>query len=157
MSFIREFKEFAVKGSVADMGIGIVVGAAFTTVVNSMVKDIFTPVLALFTTGVNFANWFIILRKGNQGGPYQTLGEAHADNAVTLNIGNFVNASISFLIVAIALFFVIRMINKLRRPKNVTADAIKNKECPYCFSIISLKATRCPFCTAQIEDKESIN
>ena len=138
MSVIKEFKEFAVKGNVVDMGTGIVIGAAFTSIVNSLVKDIFTPLLALFTSDVNFSNWFIVVRKGTQGGPYQTLVQAQADNAITINIGNFIDAGLSFLIVAMALFFVVRLINKLRRPHKVTADPVKTKECPHCFSIISL-------------------
>ena len=152
MKLLKEFKEFAVKGDVVDMGVGIVIGAAFTSIVNSLVKDVFTPFLALLTTGVNFGNWFIILRKGDKGGPYTTLMQAQADNAITLNIGSFLNSVISFLIVAIVLFFVIRAINRLKRPENVTADPVATKECPYCFSVISSKATKCPFCTTQLKE-----
>ncbi|MGD8741803.1 MAG: large conductance mechanosensitive channel protein MscL [Granulosicoccaceae bacterium] len=153
MKLLNEFKEFAVKGDVVDMGVGIVIGAAFTSIVNSMVKDIFTPVLAMFTTGVNFGNWFFTLREGDKGGPYTSIAQAQADNAITINIGLFINSAISFIIVAAVLFFIIRAINRIRRPQEVTADPAKTKECPHCFSSISIKATRCPFCTAYIKNE----
>ena len=153
MKILKEFKEFAVKGNVVDMGVGIVIGAAFTSIINSLVKDIFTPFLSVLTTGVDFTNWFIILAGGEKGGPYSTLAQAQADNAVTINIGSFLNNVISFLIVAVVLFLLIRVINRLRRPENVTADPEKIKECPFCFSIVSIMATRCPFCTSQIKDE----
>ena len=153
MKILKEFKEFAVKGSVIDMGVGLVVGAAFTSIVNSLVKDIFTPFLSLFTTGTNFTNWFIILSEGEKGGPYSTLAQAQIDDAVTLNVGSFLNSVISFLLIAAVLFIFIRAINRLRRPANATADPAKTKECPYCFSIVPIKATRCPFCTSHIKDE----
>ena len=152
MKLLKEFKEFAVKGDVVGMGVGIVIGAAFTSIVNSLVKDVFTPFIALLTTGVDFGNWFITLREGIKGGPYTTLMQAQNDNAITINIGSFLNSVISFLIVAIVLFFVIRAINRLKRPENVTADPVTTKECRFCFSVISNKATKCPFCTAQLNE-----
>ena len=153
MKLISEFQEFAVKGNVIDMGVGIIIGAAFTTIVNSLVKDIFTPFLALFTTGVDFNDWFLTLRTGPAGGPYASLEAAQLDNAITLNIGVFLNAVFSFFIVAMVLFFVIRAVNQLRRPEEVTADPVKTKECHACFSNIPLKATRCPFCTSELPVK----
>ena len=155
MKLLNEFKEFAVKGNVVDMGVGIVIGAAFTSIVNSLVKDLFSPFLALMTTGVNFSNWFFTLREGANGGPYATLVQAQNDNAITLNIGAFLNALVSFLIVAAVLFFVIRAINRLKRPEEVTADPVVTKECPFCFSVISYKATRCPFCTTDLSGSDS--
>lgn len=155
MSVLKEFKEFAVKGDVVDMGVGIVIGAAFTSVVNSLVKDVFTPLLSVFIAGINFADWFVTINEGVKGGPYLSLAQAQADNAITLNIGLFLNAVISFSIVAMVLFFVIRAINRLKRPEKVTADPIATRECPFCYSTISTKAVRCPFCTAEIEKKES--
>ncbi len=151
MKIIKEFKEFAVRGNAVDMGVGIVIGAAFTAIVNSMVKDIMTPVLSLLTMGVDFGNWFITLKPGSTGGPYETLAAAQADRALTLNIGTFLNATISFLIVAWALFFIIRGINSLKRPEVVTVDPIKTKECPYCLSNIAQAAKRCPSCTSHLE------
>ena len=151
MKIFNEFKEFAVKGSVIDMGVGIVIGAAFTAIVNSLVKDVFTPFLALLTTGVNFSNWFLTLREGAKGGPYTTLLEAQADKAITINIGAFTNALISFLVVAIVLFFLIRAINRLKAPpEKETAEPVTTKQCPFCYSVISIKATRCPSCTSQL-------
>ncbi|MBD3671236.1 MAG: large conductance mechanosensitive channel protein MscL [Gammaproteobacteria bacterium] len=149
---LREFKEFAVKGNVVDMGVGVVIGAAITGVVQSMVKDIFTPFVSLFTTRIHTANWFIVIREGKQGGPYDTLLQAQTDAALTVNIGNFFNALVSFLIVAVILFFFIRGINRLKRPSQVIADPVDTKECPFCFNIISRKATRCPYCTSDLKD-----
>jgi len=151
MKIINEFKEFAVKGNAVDMGVGIVIGAAFTAIVNSMVKDVITPILSLFTSGVDFSNWFFIMKAGKGGGPYATLAEAQADKALTLNFGSFLNAAISFLIVAWVLFLIIRSINSLKRPVQVTADPVKTKECPYCLSNIALEASRCPLCTSHLE------
>jgi large conductance mechanosensitive channel len=150
MSVLDEFKEFAVKGSVIDMAVGFIIGTALTSVVNSLVKDIFTPLLGLFTAGIHFENLFLILKVGEKGGPYATLLQAQADNAITLNIGLFLNSVLSFIIVSVALFFFVRTSNRLKRPKVVSADQINTKECPRCFSAISLKATRCPFCTSDI-------
>ena len=155
MKLLNEFKEFAVKGNVVDMGVGIVIGAAFTSIVNSLVKDVLTPFLALMTTGVDFGNWFFTLRDGENGGPYATLVQAQTDNAITLNIGFFLNALVSFLIVSAVLFFVIRAINRLKRPEEVTADPVETKECPFCFSVISHKARRCPFCTTDLSESNT--
>lgn len=151
MNLIKEFQEFAVKGNVIDMGVGIVIGAAFTSIVNSLVIDIFGPLIALVTTGVNFSEWFITLRTGDVGGPYSTLDQAQLDNAITINAGIFLNSVISFLVVALIIFFLIRAINRLKRPEQVTADPVHTKECTACFSVISEKATRCPYCTTQLE------
>lgn len=155
MKILNEFKEFAVRGNAVDMGVGIVIGAAFTAIVNSLVKDVMTPLLGVFTSGVDFANWFFTLKAGKTGGPYATLAEAQADNALTLNFGLFLNAAITFLIVAWVLFFIIRTINSLKRPEQVTADPVKTKECPYCFSNIAFEATRCPLCTSHIAAEDS--
>lgn len=155
MKIINEFKEFAVKGNAVDMGVGIVIGAAFTSIVNSLVKDIMTPLLGVFTSGVDFTNWFITMKAGQSGGPYTTLAEAQADNALTLNFGLFLNAGISFLIMAWVLFLIIRSINSLKRPVQVTADPVKTKECPHCMSNIALEASRCPLCTSHL-DKQPV-
>ncbi len=151
MKIINEFKEFAVKGNAVDMGVGIVIGAAFTSIVTSLVKDIITPLLGLFTRGVDFSNRFLTLKHGATGGPYSTLDAAKADGALTLNFGLFLNSAISFLIVAWVLFFIIRTVNILKRPQVVTADPVKTKECPYCLSNIALEASRCPLCTSHLE------
>lgn len=152
MKLLNEFKEFAIKGNAVDMGIGIVIGAAFTTIVKSLVSDIITPLLSVFTSGVDFANWFLILKSGKTGGPYSTLQDAQVDSAITMNFGLFLNAAISFLIVALVLFFVVRSMNRLKRPQKVTVDPVKTKECGFCKSIIALEAIRCPQCTSNLEE-----
>lgn len=152
MKIFQEFREFAIKGNAIDMGVGIVIGAAFTSIVNSLVKDLISPFLALITSGVDFQNWFLVMRAGDKGGVYQSLADAQADNAITLNIGLFINALISFFIVAWVLFFLIRSINSLKRPEKMQANPVQMKECPFCFSSISHKATRCSACTSPINE-----
>lgn len=151
--FLKEFREFAVKGNVVDMAVGIIIGAAFTTIVNSLVKDIFTPLLGLATGGLNFTNQFLVLREGD-GGPYHTLEQAQAAGAVTLNYGLFMNAALSFLIVAFATFVLIRNINRLKNlaqpPETAAAPTVKS--CPYCISKIPFPATRCPACTSVLPE-----
>ncbi len=150
-NILKEFKEFAVKGNVVDMGVGIIIGAAFTSVINSLVKDILSPVLSLLTSNVNTANWFWVLKNGNGGGPYITLEQARLDGAITMNLGQFTNALSSFLIASLALFIVIRAINQLRRPQGESEASVKTKVCPHCLSSIPLGAKRCPYCTSQLE------
>ena len=150
MKLLNEFKEFAVKGNVVDMGVGIVIGAAFTSVVNSLVKDIFTPLLGLALAGIDFTNWFVTLKQGKNGGPYSSLAQAHADSAVTVNFGQFINSIISFLIVAFVLFFLIRTINRLKKVEEPVEAAAKKRQCPYCLSVVADTASRCPFCTSDI-------
>ena len=111
----KEFKEFALKGNVLDMAVGIIIGAAFGTIVNSLVKDIIMPPIGLLLNNVDFANLFITLKHGAVTGPYASLAAAQEAGAVTMNIGVFINAVISFLIVAFAIFLVIRSMNKLKR------------------------------------------
>jgi large conductance mechanosensitive channel len=153
MSLLNEFKQFAVKGNVVDMGVGIVIGAAFTSVVNSLVKDLFTPLLGLALAGIDFTNWFVTLKSGKGGGPYSTLAQAQADSAVTLNFGQFLNSIISFLIVAFVLFFLIRAINRLKQATETPVEEVKKRVCPYCFSVVADNATRCPHCTSDITNK----
>lgn len=151
--FLKEFREFAVKGNVVDMAVGIIIGAAFTAIVNSLVKDIFTPLIGLITGGVNFTNQFWVLRAGSGAGPYHTLEQAQAAGAVTLNYGLFINATLSFLIVAFATFVLIRNINRLKNLHHEPEPAAPTvKSCPYCVSKIPLEATRCPACTSHLKD-----
>ena len=150
MKLLKEFREFAIKGNVVDMGVGIVIGAAFTSVVNSLVKDIFTPLLGMMLAGIDFTNLFLVLRQGKHGGPYTSLVQANADDAVTLNFGQFLNSTISFIIVAFVLFFLIRAINRLKNTAEPKADTPAGRECPYCYSVVPEKASRCPFCTSDI-------
>jgi len=147
----KEFKEFALTGNVVDMAVGIIVGAAFGTIVNSLVADIIMPPIGIILGKVDFSSLFIVLKEGKVPGPYDSLVAAKAAGAVTVNYGTFINTIISFLIVAFAVFLVVRNVNKLRREKEVLPASPTTKECPHCFSVIPLKATRCAYCTSEIK------
>lgn len=114
---LQEFKEFALRGSVVDLAVGIVIGAAFGAIVNSLVADIIMPVVGLLTGGIDFSNWFLLLKDGTPPGPYATLTAARTAGAVTLNLGVFLNAVVSFLIVAFAIFLVVKAMNAARRER----------------------------------------
>jgi len=146
----KEFKEFAMKGSVVDMAVGIVIGAAFGTIVKSFVSDILMPPIGLLMGNVDFSNLFFILKEGAQAGPFATIADAQAAGAVTLNYGLFINTVISFIIIALAVFMVIKSLNKMKRGEEAPADEPTTKECPYCFTTIALNATRCPNCTSEL-------
>jgi large conductance mechanosensitive channel len=149
MAMLKEFKEFAVKGNMVDMAVGIVLGAAFTTVIKSVVDGILMPPLGLLTGGVDFSALFLVLKEGTAAGPYATVAEAQAAGAVVLSWGVLVNNIVSFLIVAFTLFVVVRWINKLKRaPKPAVPNT---RACPFCLSNIEKKASRCPHCTSTIE------
>jgi large conductance mechanosensitive channel len=149
---LKEFREFAIKGNVVDMAVGIIIGAAFNGVVQSLVKDIMTPPLGLLMGGVDFSNFFIILKEGSIPPPYETMAAAQEAGAVTLNYGIFFNTLISFLIVSFAVFILIRYINKLKRPEPKAQPVVASiKKCPYCFSDIPVEATRCPHCTSELK------
>ena len=146
----KEFKEFAMRGSVVDMAVGIVIGAAFGTIVKSFVDDVLMPPIGLLLGNVDFSNLFITLKEGAKAaGPYASLAAAKAAGAVTLNLGVFINTVISFLIVAFAVFLVIKGINQMKRQE--APPPPNTKECPFCFTTISIQATRCPHCTSQLE------
>ena len=147
----KEFREFALKGNVVDMAVGIIIGAAFGTIVNSLVADIIMPPIGLILGKVDFSSLFIILKEGKVAGPYESLTAAKAAGAVTVNYGTFINTIVSFLIVVFAVFLLVRNINKLRREEEVPPAAPTTKECPYCLSVIPLKATRCAHCTSEIK------
>lgn len=148
---LREFREFAMKGNVVDMAIGIVVGAAFGTIVNSLVSDVIMPPFGVLLGNVDFSSLFIVLKSGKIAGPYISLAEAKAAGAVTINYGVLINAIISFLIVAFAMFMVVRSMNRLRKKQVQPVAASTTKECPFCHTAIPLKAVRCPNCTSQLE------
>ena len=146
----KEFKEFAMRGNVVDMAVGIIIGAAFGTVIKSLVADILMPPIGLLLGNVDFANLYILLKPGNPAGPYLALAEALKAGAVTLNYGAFINNIISFIIVAFAVFFLIQSINRLKKEEPAPA-APATKECPYCLSAVAVKATRCAHCTSELK------
>ncbi|WP_024873275.1 large-conductance mechanosensitive channel protein MscL [Tolumonas lignilytica] len=144
-----EFKKFAMRGNVVDMAVGIVIGASFSAIVKSMVDDVLMPPIGLLLGGVDFSDFFLVLKEGAKAAaPYHTLAEAKAAGAVTLNFGLFVNAVISFTIVAFALFMIVKAMNKLRSGEE--AAPVNTKKCPHCCSEIALEATRCPHCTSEL-------
>jgi len=146
---LKEFKDFAMRGNVVDLAVGVIIGAAFGAIVTSLVDDILMPVLGLILGNADFANLFVVLREGTVPGPYTTLALAQEAGAVTLNYGLFINAIVSFLIVAFAIFLLIRSINRIQREEDSPPEEPTTKDCPYCFSEISIKATRCPNCTSE--------
>lgn len=147
---LKEFKEFAMRGSVVDMAIGIILGAAFGQIVSSIVRDVLMPPIGLLLGNVDFTNLFIVLKEGNMPQPYASLADAQAAGAVTINFGLFINTVISFLIVAFAIFLLIRGINRMKKKEAITPGVPTTKECPYCFSAIAIKATRCAHCIAEL-------
>lgn len=146
----KEFKEFAVKGNVVDMAVGIIIGAAFGTIVKSLVSDVIMPPIGLLLGNVDFSNLYLLLKSGATAGPYASLADAQAAGAVTLNYGVFLNTIISFLIVAFSVFLIVKQINRLKREEAAPSAAPTTKECPYCFSSIPIRATRCPACTSTL-------
>jgi large conductance mechanosensitive channel len=139
---LKEFKEFAIKGNMLDLAMGVILGAAFGAVVSSLVNDILMPPLGKLLGGVDFSNLFLVLGAGS----YPSLQAAKAAGAATINYGVFVNTVINFLVVAGALFFLVKAINMARRPAPTSAPI--ERECPFCASKIALRATRCPHCTS---------
>jgi len=148
---LKEFKEFAMRGNVVDMAVGIIIGAAFGAIVSSMVADVIMPPIGLLLGKVDFSNLFVVLKHGAAPGPYETVAVAKQAGAVTLNYGLFINTIISFLIIAFAVFLIIRSINRMKRKAEAPAAVPTTKECPYCFSVIPIKATRCPACTSPLK------
>jgi large conductance mechanosensitive channel len=146
----KEFKEFAMRGNVVDMAVGIIIGGAFGTIVKSLVSDVIMPPIGLLLGGVDFSDLFITLKEGAAAGPYATLAAAQEAGAVTISYGLFINAVISFLIVAFAVFLLIRGINKLQKEKEEAPAEPTTKECGFCFSEVPIKATRCPNCTSEL-------
>ena len=146
-TLLREFKEFAVKGSVVDMAVGVIVGGAFGKIVTSLVNDIIMPLVGVLTGGVDFSDLFVPL----DGNTYATLAEAEAAGAAVLKYGSFLSQVLDFLIVAFVIFIFIKKIMALGRKKNVPAEeAPKTKVCPYCKTEIAVDATRCPHCTSEL-------
>jgi large conductance mechanosensitive channel len=143
MSVIKEFREFAARGSVIDLAVGVIIGAAFGKIVTSAVNDVIMPPVGMLLGQIDFADFFVAL----DGGTYPSLEAAKAAAAPVLAYGQFLNTVIEFLIVAAAVFLMVRQINKL---KKTAPPPVDTRECPFCFSTISLKATRCPQCTSEV-------
>jgi large conductance mechanosensitive channel len=142
---LKEFRDFVTRGNVVDLAVGVIIGAAFGKIVSSLVTDIIMPPVGLLLNGVDFSNLFISLN----GQAYATLADAQAAGAPTINYGNFINNVIDFLIIALVIFLMIRVINRMRQP--APAAAPTTKECPFCHTMIPLKATRCPNCTSDLK------
>jgi large conductance mechanosensitive channel len=147
---LKEFKAFIMRGNVLDLAVGIIIGAAFGSIVKSLVDDVIMPPIGLALGNVDFANLFLLLQPGPTGAPpYATLADAQAAGAVTLNYGLFINNIVTFLIVAFAIFLVVRAANRLRPPE--AAAAPNTRDCPYCRMPIPVGAVRCPQCTSELK------
>jgi large conductance mechanosensitive channel len=144
---LKEFKEFAIKGNVLDMAVGIIIGTAFNKIVNALVNDVIMPPVGLLLGHVNFTDLYINLTDQ----AYASLAEAQEAGAATINYGLFINTVIQFLIVAFVVFLLVRGINRLRRPAQAP-EVPQTKACSYCFTTIPIQATRCPNCTSQLEE-----
>jgi large conductance mechanosensitive channel len=148
---LKEFKAFAMRGNVLDMAVGIIIGAAFGTIVTSLVNDVIMPPIGLLLGNVDFSNIFAVLKEGKTPGPYASVAAAKAAGAVTMNMGVFINTVINFIIVAFAIFLLIRSINRLKKIEEAPPAVPITKECPYCIVSIPIKATRCPHCTSELQ------
>lgn len=155
---IKEFKKFIMRGSILDMAVGLVIGAAFTKIVNSFVNDILMPPIGMILSGIDFSNIFIVIKKGTDAiGNYNSIEAARNAGAVVIGVGVFINTIISFIITALSLFIIIKLFNKIqekaiKKEKDDKAD--KEKICPYCCSTININAVKCPNCTSDLVVKE---
>ena len=147
---LKEFKEFAMRGNVIDMAVGIIIGAAFGTIIGTLVSDVLMPPVGLLLGNVDFSNLFLVLKEGKIAAPYATVAAAKQAGAVTLNYGLFVNTVVNFLIVAFAVFFLVRGMNALKKKEETPPALPTTKECPHCLSSIPIKATRCGHCTSEL-------
>jgi large conductance mechanosensitive channel len=146
---LKEFKAFIMRGNVLDLAVGIIIGAAFGTIVKSLVDDVIMPPIGLALGNVDFSNLFVLLKEGAKAAPpYASLADAKAAGAVTINYGQFINNVVTFIIVAFAVFLVVRAANRLRPPE--AAEAPNTRDCPYCRMPIPVAATRCPQCTSEL-------
>ena len=145
----NEFKEFAVKGNAVDLAVGVIIGAAFGGIVNSLVKDIIMPPISALTGGLDFSNKFVVLKAGKDGADsFTNVADAIKAGAVTWNYGNFITLVVNFIIVAFAIFLLVRAFNRMKRPK--AGEPAVAKDCPACTMSIPIKATRCPHCTSEL-------
>jgi len=153
---IKDFKTFITRGNVVDLAVGIVIGIAFGAIVSSFVKDVIMPPVGLALGGTDFTNMFVVLKEGTVAGPYTSLAAAQGAGAVSINYGVFINTIISFIILAaVIFFFIVRPIAKMheRQKAAEVASAPSTKECPFCFTAIQIKATRCPNCTSELKSE----
>ena len=153
---INEFKEFIMRGNVLDLAVGVIIGGAFQKIIASLVNDVIMPVITLCTGGIDFTNWFIAL----DGNHYNTLQDAVAAKAATLNYGTFLTEVINFIIMAFIIFMMVKMMNslsrKVKKPQDMEDAAAATKVCPYCKSEISAEAVRCPHCTSSLDTNKDI-
>jgi large conductance mechanosensitive channel len=150
LAMLKDFKEFAMRGNVVDMAVGIIIGGAFGTIVKSLVSDVIMPPIGWMLGNVDFSNLFLTIASGDPAGPYATLVDAQGAGAVTINYGLFFDSVVSFLIVAFAVFLLVRSINAMKRKEEAAPAPPDKKDCPHCFSTIPVKATRCPNCTSEV-------
>ena len=143
---LKEFKKFALRGNMIDLAVGMIIGSAFTSIVNSLVNDMIMPVVSIFTGKVDFTNWFIAL----DGGSYATLEAAQEAGAATFNYGSFISNVINFVIMAFVVFMFVRVMNKIKKKEEPAAPT--TKKCPFCKSEISIEATKCPHCTSELSE-----
>jgi len=154
---LKDFKAFIMRGNVVDMAVGIIIGAAFGVIITSLVKDVIMPPIGLALGKVDFTNMFAVLKQGTPVGPYESLAAAQAAGAVSINYGAFINTVITFLVIALVVFFfVVRPIARLSTRQKAAQPAPApaaptTKECPHCFTSIPIKATRCPNCTSELK------
>jgi large conductance mechanosensitive channel len=149
LNVLKEFKEFALRGNVVDMAVGVIIGGAFGAIVNSLVDNVIMPPIGLLLGGVDFANLFALLKAGSPAGPYLSLADAQAAGAVVISYGVFINTVINFVIVAFVMFLLIRGMNRMQKEEAPPAEPT-TKECPYCLSVVAIKATRCAHCTSEL-------
>ena len=142
----KEFKEFAMRGNVVDLAVGVIIGAAFGTIVTTLVNDVIMPPVGLATGGIDFKNLFVTLK----GDVYPSLEEARKGGAVVVAYGAFLNTVVQFLIVAFAVFLLVRQVNRMQRPAPAAPAPPPTRDCPYCLTAIPVKAIRCPHCTSDI-------
>ena len=150
---LKDFRDFIMRGNVLDMAVGIIIGVAFSAIVTSLVRDLIMPPFGLLLGNVDFANLFVILKSGQPPAPYASLADAQAAGAVSINYGVFINTIISFLLIALAVFLIIRAFVRARQKfekKTEAAPAAPTKECPYCLSKIPIAAQKCAYCTSQL-------
>jgi large conductance mechanosensitive channel len=149
-AMLKEFKEFAMKGNMVDMAIGIIIGAAFGAIIKSLVADVIMPPIGVLLGNVDFANIFMIIKEGATAGPYTTLDAAKEAGAVVISWGVFINTLINFIIIAFVLFLVIRNMNKMKKKEEAAPAEPTDKDCPFCLSKIPIKAARCGHCTQEV-------